>query len=245
MIAERLLDLTDCVFAAEQSVRRARESVEDLRELTRSAMRVLDEAETEAAQADTAESDPDGRHLEAVADQLNRLTNRCTTIGEISVELREHLEQATAALERAGRLIDELGGAINPQSAQTLAQLAPRLAVVSDMVDVARPMSRALSHNIASARTASQGLTLAALAGPATVDPRQVGASLRSAGQYLHRADEDAQLAETVLDRASASSRQTGRVAGDLADHARQSPQEQQRWSPAASTPRGSAGPGR
>lgn len=244
-MSERLLDLTDCVFGAEQSVRRARESVEDLRELTRSAIRVLDEADTEAAHAHTAESDPDQRHLEAVADHLSRLTGRCTTIGEINVELGEHLEQATAALERAGRLIDELTGDIDSQAAQTVAQLAPRLAVVSDMVDVARPMSRALSHNIASAHTASQGLTPPALAGTPTIDPRQVGASLRSAGQHLHRADEDAQLTETVLDRAGASSRQTARVASELANHARQSPHEQLRWSPAASTPRGPSGPGR
>lgn len=244
-MSERLLDLTDCVFGAEQSVRRARESVEDLRELTKSAMRVLDEAETEVAHAGTTESELDGRHLEAVADHLSRLMSRCTTIGEISVELSEHLEQATTALERAGRLLDELGGDIDPRSAQTVAQLAPRLAVVSDLVEVARPMSQTLSHNIASARTASQVLTPGALAGPRTVNPRQVGASLRSAGQYLHRADEDAQLTETVLERAGATSRHTGRVAGELADHARQSPHEQLRWSPAASTPRGPSGPGR
>ncbi|SMX87432.1 hypothetical protein BSP109_02214 [Brevibacterium sp. Mu109] len=244
-MSERLLDLTDCVFGAEQSVRRARETVEDLRELTRSALRVLDEAETEAAHADTTESDPDGRHLEAVADHLSRLTSRCTTIGEISHELNEHLEQATAALARAGRLIDELDDDIDPQATQTVAQLAPRLAMVSDMVEVARPMSQTLSHNIASASTASQVLTPATLMGPRTVDPRQVAASIRSAGQYLHRADEDARLAETVLDRAGATSRQTGRVAGELADHARQSPREQLRRSPAASSPRGPSGPGR
>lgn len=249
MTPRHLLDVADCIFAVEQSVRRARETVEDLREFTRSALRILDESEMDASPTGTTKSDLDGHHLEAAADQLTRLTNRCTTMDDVSVELIERLDRAASTLEHAGTLIDELSGDIDAEMAQsvtqTVAQLRPRLAAVSDMVEVARPMSQTLRQNITAARTASHAVTSAALADRHHDDAQRLGHSARTAGQHLHRADEDAMLSEAVIDRAGVAVRQAARVAGDLADLARRLPGAQQPWSPGAPASHGLTGPGR
>lgn len=231
-------EVTDAIFAAEQSFRKARETVDELGQLTRSALRALDEVELELH-----ESAHRKHRLDIASDGLAGLNRRCLAIGEVSDELTTHLMRATAMLEHVDQLIDAIGVDTDPSVAQVLRQMRPRLAALADLVELARPMSQSLTRNTSSAGDLSSAAASTTLPGSPGLDAGPLERITRAGGQSLHRADEDVALMEAVIERAEASVIQTTTVVGEAVDLARHRPRQHHAPSDGAPRPPGTTGP--
>jgi len=204
------------VYAAEQAIQRARHSVEDLHDLVISAIRVLNDAELDSAKARL--TDRGDFYVEAASEHMSRLQTRCGDMAEVGAELTAQLARAAEIASAAnGVLVQDLGGVGADPLVSEAAQLGPRIAVLAEMVNLARPMAELAADHVAGARSASLELTASALLGP-----RSLEHSICSAGRELGRADEDIRLLETVVDRAAASARQCDPSLTGIDDNARQ-----------------------
>ena len=112
----------------------------------------------------------------------------------------------------------------DPEIASEVAQLKPRLAVVGEMIDLAKPMARLTAQHVDSAQLAAQQVTPPSLLEPVTLER-----SIATAGKELGRADEDVRLLENVVDHAAANARQSAGIASDITDNARRRMAEQGR----------------
>lgn len=216
------LHAADAVFMAEQAVSRARHVVEELHTTINSALRVLDDAELDSAKARL--SDRGDYYLEAAAEHLSRLQRRCSDNAELTDELTGHLERASQAVIDAHDLLLLDADTTDPARARDVAQLKPRLAVVGEMIDLAKPMARLAAQHVESAHLAAQQVTPPSLLEPVTLER-----SIATAGKELGRADEDVRLLENVVDHAAASARQSAGVATEITDNARRRMAEQGR----------------
>jgi len=211
--ADTTLHAADAVFAAEQAVARARRVVEDLQTTIASALRVLDDAELDSVKARLG--DRGDFYLEAAVEHLGRLQTRCNDVPHLIYEFYGHLTLASEALAEARDLLEDLD-ACDPTVASDVAQLKPRVAVVGEMVSLAKPMARLAARHVEGARRASQQVTPPALLEPVTLER-----SIVTAGKELGRADEDVRLLEDVVDHAAASARQSAGIASEISDNAR------------------------
>jgi len=219
------LRAADAVFVAEQAVGRARRVVEELQTTVTSALRVLDDAELDSAKARL--TDRGDFYLEAASEDLGRLQTRCNDIPELTRELFGHLNRASESLNEARGFLD-LADTSDPVVAGDVAQLKPRIAVVGEMVALAKPVAQ----HVDSGRRASQDVTPPALLEPVTLDR-----SIRTAGKELGRADEDVRLLGDVVDHAATSARQSAAIAAEISDNARRRMSEHGRDSvPSAAT---------
>ncbi len=90
------LGAADALFAAEQAVGRAGQMVEDLQTTIISALRVLDDAESDSAKARLGHRRD--FYLEAAIEHLGRLQTRCSAMPELTQELDDHLTHASRAI---------------------------------------------------------------------------------------------------------------------------------------------------
>ena len=217
------LDAVERVRAADQAIGRTRRTVEDLRATVSSAIRVLEDAELDSAKARLGNRG--GFYLEAAGEHMVRLQARCQTLPKLSDELDGHLDRAVAALKEAATLLGEAETS-NPDVRAELAQLRPRVAVLGEMVELARPMAQMAAQHVAGAHAVSREVTP-----PALLESGSLELSIRSAGEKLGRADEDIVLLEGVVDRAAATAHQSAGIAAEISDDARRR-MSQQRHDP-------------
>jgi hypothetical protein len=213
MTTDTTLHAVDAVFAAEQAVGRARRVVEELHETIASALRVLDDAELDSAKARL--SDRGSFYLEAAGEHLGRLRTRCNEMPALTHELFGHLNRASEAVTDARALL-EVADTSDPVVASEVAQLKPRLAVVGEMVALAKLLAQLAAQHVDTAHRASQDVTLSSLLEPVTLER-----SIATAGKELGRAEEDVRLLGDVVDRAAASARESAGIASEITDTAR------------------------
>lgn len=221
MSTDLALRAADAVFIAEQAVGRARGVVDELHTTINSTLRVLDEAELDSAKASL--SDRGDYYLEAAGEHLSRLQQRCEDNVELVDELTAHLERASEAIVDAHDLLQD-ADLSDPELASEVAQLKPRLAVVSEMIELAKPMARLTAQHVDSAQQAAQQVTPPRLLESVTLER-----SIVAAGKELGRADEDVRLLENVVDHAAANARQSAGIATEMTDSARRRMTEQGR----------------
>lgn len=221
MTTDTTLSATDAVFAAEQAVSRARWVVEELQETIGSALRLLDDAELDSAKAKLSERG--SFYLEAAGEHLGRLHTRCNDMPDLTRELFGHLDRASEAVTDARTLLD-LADTSDPVIASEVAQLKPRIAVVGEMVALAKPVAQRAAQHVETAHQASRDVTAMGL-----LEPVSLERSIATAGKELGRADEDVRLLGNVVDHAAASARESAGVAGEITDNARRRMDEQSR----------------
>lgn len=207
------LRAADAVFAAEQAVGRARRVVDELHDTISSALRVLDDAELDSAKAWL--SDRGSFYLEAAGEHLGRLQNRCGDMPELTHELFAHLNRASASVTDARALL-EVADTSDPVVASEVAQLKPRLAVVGEMVALAKPVAQLAAQHVDGAHVAARQATPTSLLEPVTLER-----SIATAGKELGRADEDVRLLSDVVGHAASSARESARIAAEITDNAR------------------------
>lgn len=206
------LRAADAVFVAEQAVGRARRVVQELQTTVTSALRVLDDAELDSAKARL--TDRGDFYLGAAGEHLGRLQTRCNDMPELTRELFGHLNRTSESLAEARGFLD-LADTSDPVVAGDVAQLKPRIAIVGEMVALAKPVAQLAAQHVDCARRASQDVTPPALLEPVTLDR-----SIRTAGKELGRADEDVRFLGDVLDHAATSARQSAAIAAEISDNA-------------------------
>lgn len=214
-----VLHAVDAVFMAEQAVTRARHVAEELHTTINSALRVLDDAELDSAKARL--SDRGDYYLEAAGEHLSRLQRRCTDNAELTHALTGHLERASQAVADAHDLLRD-ADTTDRALERNVAQLKPRLAVVGEMIDLAKPMARLAAQHVGSAHLAAQQATP-----PCVLEPVTLERSIATAGKELGRADEDVRLLENVVDHAAVSAHQSVGIATEITDNARRRMAEQ------------------
>lgn len=221
MTTDIALQAADAVFMAEQAVGRARRVLDELHTTINSALRVLDDAELDAARARL--SDRGDYYLESAGEHLDRLQTRCDDAKHLIHGVYGHLDLAVQALPALDDLLSAAGGGPDPAVVADLADLRPRIAVVSEMVNLAKPVARAAARHVDSARAAARQATPASLLEPVTLER-----SIATAGKELGRADEDVNLLENVVDHAAANIQQSTGIAREITDNARRRMAEQQ-----------------
>ena len=221
MTTDIALQAADAVFMAEQAVGRARRVVDELHTTINSVLRVLDDAELDSARARL--SDRGDYYLEAAGEHLDRLQTRCEDAKHLIHGVYGHLDLAVQALAALGDLLSAADG-LDSAVVADLADLRPRIAVVSEMVILAKPVARAAVRHVESARAAARQATPASLLEPVTLER-----SIATAGKELGRADEDVRLLENVVDHAAANARQSAGIASEITDNARRRMAEQGR----------------
>ncbi len=209
----RELEAVDAVFAAEQAVLRARRVVEEFQEVVTSALRVLDDAELDSAKSRL--SDRGGFYLEAAAEHLGRLQTRCNELPNLAAELDTHLGRAAVAVDEARDRLSQVDTSDTALAAD-VEQLQPRVAILGEVVNLARPIAQLASDHVESARQASREVTA-----PGLLVPQTLERSLRAAGNQLDRADEDVRLLETVVERAASQAHESVGIAAEISDNAR------------------------
>ncbi len=209
----RELEAVDAVFAAEQAVQRARRVVEGFRDVVASALRVLDDAELDSAKSRL--SDRSGFYLEAAAEHLGRLQTRCNELPNLAAELDTHLARAAVAVDEARDRLAEVD-TNDPALAVDVEQLQPRVVILGEVVNLARPIVQLASDHVESAREASRDVTA-----PGLLEPQTLERSLRAARSQLDRADEDVRLLETVVERAASQAHESVGIATEISDNAR------------------------
>lgn len=210
---DNTLHAADAVFTAEQAVSRARWVVDELHDNISSALRVLDDAELDSAKAKL--SDRGAFYLEAAGEHLGRLQNRCRDMPELTQELFSHLNRATESVTDARSLL-ELVDTSDPVVAGEVAQLKPRIAVVGEMVALAKPVAQLAAQHVETAHAAARQATPVSLLEPVTLER-----SIATAGKELGRADEDVRLLSDVVDHATVSARESAGIASEITDNAR------------------------
>lgn len=209
----RELEAVGAVFAAEQAVQRARRVVEEFQEVVTSALRVLDDAELDSAKSRL--SDRGGFYLEAAAEHLGRLQTRCNELPNLATELDTHLGRAAVAVDEARDRLSQVDTSDSGLAAD-VEQLQPRVAILGEVINLARPIAQLASDHVESARQASREVTA-----PGLLEPQTLERSLRAAGSQLDRADEDVRLLETVVERAARQAHESVGIATEISDNAR------------------------
>ncbi|MDP4015105.1 MAG: hypothetical protein Q8P38_10875, partial [Candidatus Nanopelagicales bacterium] len=215
------LSAADAVFEAQQAVSRARWVVEELQETIASALRVLDDAELDSAKAKLSERG--SFYLEAAGEHLGRLRTRCNEMPELTRDLFVHLNRASQTVVDARDLLD-LADTSDPVIASEVAQIKPRIAVVVEMVTLAKPVAQLAAQHVDTAHQASRDVTAMGL-----LEPVSLERSIATAGKELGRADEDVRLLGNVVDHAAASARASAGIASEITDTARRRMSEQSR----------------
>lgn len=207
-------DVATAVMAAEESIRRARYTVEELREVTASAVRVLQEAEIDSAKARL--TDRHDYYLESASEHLGRLQTRCTPMRELSDDLGHHLERSASAVSDANQSVEELiQHAATPTEAPELGALRQRLDVLEEMIELAHPLVRLVNHHVDTAAEESRAITAGSL-----LQERSLEHSLRTATQEIGLVNEDLRMLDNVVERASANARQSTGIAEEINDRA-------------------------
>lgn len=203
------LEPVDAVYAAERELRLALRAVDDMHELATSALWVLGDADLDAAKSHL--TDRTDYYLEAADGHLRRLQTRCADLDSLVPELRQHLGRAGEALRVASSMAENLASSPNPQLSATAAELRPRIAVLTELVDLARPVVDQVASRTESAFEASRQVTRVEL-----LEARTLEHTLRVAGREMARADEDINVLASVVTRADRTAHQAADTAAEL-----------------------------
>ena len=142
---------------------------------------------------------------------------------DLTHDLFVHLNRASQSVTDARTLLD-LADTSDPVIASEVAQLKPRIAVVGEMVALAKPVAQLAAKHVETAHQASQDVTAMGL-----LEPVSLERSIATAGKELGRADEDVRLLGNVVDHAAASARESAGIASEITDNARRRMSEQSR----------------
>lgn len=159
MKEREVLAAADAVFDAERALRRAAETVDELGDVAASALRVLDDAASDAFYAHQEERRD--FYVESAGEHLGRLRNRSGVMNELGEDLARHLTAASSAIECAGY---ELGrGTEVDEQGLAVRALRTQVDVLAEVVSLARPVAdqitRHAQHAVESA-TATDALML-------------------------------------------------------------------------------------
>ena len=168
-------------------------------------------------------SDRGDYYLEAAGEHLSRLQRHCSDNAELADELTGHLERASNAIATAHDLLQDADTS-DPEITSEVAQLKPRIAVVGEMVALAKPVAQLAAKHVETAHLASRDVTALGL-----LEPVSLERSTAIAGKELGRADEDVRLLGNVVDRDAASARESASIASEITDNARRRMSEQSR----------------
>jgi hypothetical protein len=161
------LGAADAVYAAEQAIGRARRTLDDLHGTGTSAIGHLGEVELELARARLT-----GRgdfYLEVAVGLMGCLRAPWKALSELSAELVAHLALAATAARNATELVATVG-TTDPRVRAEVAQLRPRVAVLDEMVELARRLAQTATHHVVDAHRASLDVTPPALLEPKTLE---------------------------------------------------------------------------
>ncbi len=142
---------------------------------------------------------------------------------DLTHDLFVHLNRASQSVTDARALLDPADTS-DPVIASEVAQLKPHLAVVGEMVTLAKPVAQLAAQHVETAHQASQDVTAMGL-----LEPVSLERSIATAGKELGRADEDVRLLGNVVDHAAASARESAGIASEITDNARRRMSEQAR----------------
>lgn len=148
---------------------------------------------------------------------MGRLHTRCNELPNLATELDTHLGRAAVAVA-VGEARDWLAevDTNDPAPAADVEQLRQRVAILGEVVNLARPFAQVASDHVESARQASRRVTA-----PGLLEPPTLERSLRAAGSQLDRANEDVHLLETVVERAASQAHDSVGSATEISDNAR------------------------
>lgn len=197
--------------AAELAIDNARRGVQNLHQLTTSAIRALEDAELDSSKARlTGNSD---LYVATAAEHLDRLQTHCSDMATVGREVTEHLARAGDLLQDATSSAAVLRRVDDPDLAQEAAHLGQRLAALGEVVQIAQPVAQLAARHARAAQHTSMEATAAAVLQPGTLEH-----TINTATRELGRADEDLRLLGTVVDRASVTARESVDAASELSD---------------------------
>jgi len=142
---------------------------------------------------------------------------------DLTRDLFAHLHRASQSVTDARTLLD-LADTSDPAIASEIAQLKPRIAVVGEMVALAKPVAQLAAQHVETAHQASRDVTALGL-----LEPVSLERSIATAGKELGRADEDVRLLGNIVDHAEASARESAGIASEITDSARRRMSERSR----------------
>lgn len=197
-----ILAAAEAVFDAERALRRAAETVDDLGDIASSALRVLDEAATDAFYAHQEERRD--FYVESAGEHLGRLRNRSGVMNELGSDLTRHLRIASTAIEQAGV---ELGrGAEGDEHDREVVALRTQIDVLGEVLALARPVAEQITRHAqhaAESATATDALML-------------LDSHVHDAGREVNRADEGVAVMRSVIESAQMRARTSAGLAGSL-----------------------------
>lgn len=202
MTPRELLAAADAIYEAEQALRHAADTVDELGDVAASSLRVLEEAATDAFYAHQEERRD--FYMESAGDHLMRLRGRSVVMTEVSEDLARHLATAGGALERAGYELT-LRGDGGEHDAE-VRELRTQIEVLAEVVRLARPVADEITRHaqhVVDSAIATDALML--------LDER-----VHHAGQDVSRAREDVSIMRSVVDTAHTRARASASLAGSL-----------------------------
>lgn len=197
-----VLAAADAVFDAERALRRAADTVDELGDVAASALRVLDDAASDAFYAHQEERRD--FYVESAGEHLGRLRNRSGVMNELGEDLARHLTAASSAIERAGHELGR-GTEVDEQGLEVRA-LRTQVDVLAEVVSLARPVADQITRHAqhaAESAAATDALML--------LDSR-----VHQTGQEVTRADEGVSMMRSVIQSAQSRARTSAALAGSL-----------------------------
>lgn len=210
--SDAVLQATEAVVDAERAIGHARRVVDDLRTTIASALRVLEDVELDAAKARL--TDRRDFYLGAAVEHLGRLQSRVVDLPHQTNGFYGYLTFAASSIADANDHLNQPESS-NLSPAREIAQLSTRVAVVDELISVAKPIARLVTRHVDSALAACEQVTQATL-----LESMGLERSIETAGRELSRADEDVRVLGDVVDHAESNARQASRLAGEISDDA-------------------------
>lgn len=208
--SDTALQATEAVVDAEWAIGHARRVIDDLHTTITSALRVLEDVELDAARARL--TDRRDFYLGAAVEHFGRLQSRVVDLPHQTNGFYGYLTLAASSIAEAHDHLNQPESS-NLALSREVAQLSTRVAVVDEMIAVARPITRLVTRHIDSAISACEQVTQATL-----LESMGLERSIETAGRELSRADEDVRLLGDVVDHAESNARHASRLAGEISD---------------------------
>ena len=208
--SDTALQATESVLDAERAIGHARRIIDDLRTTIASALLVLEDVELDAAKARL--TDRRDFYLGAAVEHLGRLESHVVDLPHQTNGFYGYLTFAASSIADAHDHLNQPESS-NLSLAREVAQLSTRVAVVDEMIAVAKPLARLVTRHVDSALAACEQVTQATL-----LESMGLERIIETAGRELSRADEDVRVLGDVVDHAESNARQASRLACEIAD---------------------------
>lgn len=208
--SDTVLQVNEAVVDAERAIGHARRVVDDLHTTIASALRVLEDVELDAAKARL--TDRRDFYLGVAVEHLGRLQSRVVDLPHQTNGFYGYLTLAASSIADAHDHLNQPESS-NLSLAREVAQLSTRVAVVDNLISVAKPIARLVIRHVDSALSACEQVTQATL-----LESMGLERSIETAGRELSRADEDVHVLGDVVDHAESNARQASRLADEISD---------------------------